>query len=164
MKTTLIHREDDALSGVLADILIHLRGRYYGGFHEEFDEDLYRKADGCVERLAGHLRHAEQTILPALRKAGSGRNLEDLETDHRILGLHAHYLAAQIKNRDRAGAYGVARSFLALLLHHVRRETGGAGRCAHALEVLDTDRLRSLIDREAGAAPSWKGPDLIRRN
>jgi hypothetical protein len=149
MKTTLVHGEHGALSDVLAGILGRLQGRYYGPFHGGLEEDLHRQADGCVERLAGHLRDAEETFLPALRTVGpaAAHDIEELEKDHRLLGLHARYLAVQIREKDGVKAYGVARSFLAVVLHHIRRETGASGRCAHALEVTDAKRLRGLIDR-----------------
>jgi hypothetical protein len=149
MNTTVIRAEGGALSDILADILGHLRGRYYGRFHAGTQEDLHRQADGCVERLAGHFRYAQTTYFPALRKTGVGtaQDIEELEKDHRVLGLHARYLAIQIRDKDEAKAYEVARSFLAVVLHHIRRETGAPDRCAHALEVTDAKRLRGLIDR-----------------
>jgi hypothetical protein len=149
MNTTLTRAEPGALSDILADILGHLRGRYYGRFHDGPEEALHRQADGCVERLAGHFRYAQTTYFPELRMTGAeaSRDIEELEKDHRILGLHARYLAIQIRDKNETKAYEAARSFLAVVLHHIRRETGAPDRCAHALEVTDAKRLRGLIDR-----------------
>ena len=124
MLTSLIPGEDGALSAALAGVLGQLRGLSYGRPPGEREEDIHREADGFVDRLAGHFRHAEESIFPALRKAGSGSasEIEELQKEHRLLGLYARELAARIRSKERETAYGVARSFLAVLLDHIRRE------------------------------------------
>jgi hypothetical protein len=84
-----------------------------------------------VERLADHLRHAEKTVFPILRTVGPGslENLDELEADHRLLGLYARNLATRIKGEDREEATGVARTLLAVLLDHLDRERDGVRRC-----------------------------------
>src|SRR5688500_15134397 len=115
MMTSLIPGEGGALSAALAGVLSHLRGDSYGRPPGGPREDIHREADGFVDRLAGHFRHAEETIFPALRTAGSGSasEIEELQKDHRLLGLYARELAARIRSRDRETAYDLARSFLA---------------------------------------------------
>jgi len=124
MMTSWIPNEDGAFSAALAGVLGHLRGLSYGRPPGEPEEDIRREADGFLDRLAGHLRHAEETIFPALRMAGSGSasEIEELQKDHRLLGLYARELATRIRSEERETAYGVARSFLAVLLDHLRRE------------------------------------------
>jgi iron-sulfur cluster repair protein YtfE (RIC family) len=124
MMTSLIPGESGALSASLAGVLGRLRGRSDGRPPGAPEEDIHREADGFVDRLAGHFRHSEETIFPALRTAGSrsASEIEELEKDHRLLGRYACELAARIRSQDRAMAYGLARSFLAVLLDHIRRE------------------------------------------
>ena len=124
MITSLIRGESGTLSASLAGVLGRLRGHSYGRPPGEPQEDIHREADGFVDRLAGHFRHAEETIFPALRTAGSesASEIEELQNDHRLLGLYARELAARIRSRDQEMAYGLARSFLAVLLDHIRRE------------------------------------------
>src|SRR6185295_269241 len=112
MRRTLNRGEDGVLSDVLAGILGRLRGQRYERVSVPF------AAEGIAEGLAGHLRHAEETCFPAIRKgeAGSAGVLDQLEQDHRLLGLYAQDLATRIQGDDREGAYEVARSFLAVLL------------------------------------------------
>ncbi len=142
MNRTLIRGEDGSLIDALAGALGGLRGHSYGPF----------PADGFPEKLGGHLRFAEETLFPALRALGlsSAGDLGELEEDHRLLGVYARDLAAQLREQHRERACGIARSFLAVLLDHIRRETGG-------LEVSDVARLRAWIERSrppaAGECP-----------
>jgi hypothetical protein len=149
MNTILSHGEDGALSDALAGILGRLRGYPDGRSPGESEENLHREADGFVMKLAVHLRHAEEAVFPALQKVGWGSagGIEELEKDHRLLGLYARDLAAEIREKNRERAYGVARSFLAVLLDHIQRETDGVAGFAKALEVSDAARLRALIER-----------------
>jgi hypothetical protein len=127
MCTILSRGEDGALSDALAGILGRLRGHPYGPFPGGPEEDLRREADEFIVRLAGHLRYAEDTIFPALQEGGPGSesDLEELEKEHRLLGLYARDLAIEIRDQDRKKGYEVARVFLAVLLHHIHRETKG---------------------------------------
>ena len=131
MNRTRIGGEGGALSDLLAGILGQLREHRYARFRGGSEEDLRSAAELFVERLAGHLRRAEETVFLDLRKGGWGSagDLDELEKDHRLLGLFARDLATQIKGQDRETAYGVARSFLAVLLNHLRREKDGVTRC-----------------------------------
>jgi len=131
MDMTLIQREDGFLSDALAGILGRLRGPRYPRFSGGAEETLQSEADEFVEKLAQHLRHSEETLFPALRRAGPGSagDLDVLEKDHRLLGLYARRLATQIKGQGREGATGVARTFLAVLLEHLDREMNGVRRC-----------------------------------
>ena len=124
MMTSRIHDEDGALSAALAGVLHRLRAPSYGGPPGEPEADVHLEADGLVDRLARHFRETEETIFPALHQGESGRasEIEELEEDHRLLGRYARELAAGIRNKDRETAYGLARSFLAVLLDHIRRE------------------------------------------
>ena len=124
MMTSLIRGEGRTLSASLAGVLGRLRGHSYGRPPGEPQEDIHREADGFVDRLAGHFRHAEETIFPALRTPGTqgASEIEELRKDHRLLGLYACELASWIRSKDREMAYSFARSFLALLLDHIRRE------------------------------------------
>jgi len=124
MMTSWIPGEDGALSAALAEVLGHLRRFSYGRPPGEPGEDIDREADAFVDRLAGHFRYAEETIFPALRTVGSGSasGIEELQKDHQLLGLYARELVVRIRSKERETAYGLARSFLAALLDHIRRE------------------------------------------
>lgn len=115
--------EDEALSDSLAAILGRLRGAY-GRYRGGVEDDLHREADGFSERLDGHVRHAEESLFPALLESGtrSGGDVEEFQKDHCLLALYARELVTQIRDKDRERAYLVARTFLALLLDHVHRE------------------------------------------
>jgi len=130
MNRTPICGEGGALSEVLAGILGQLREHRYPRYRGGVEEDLRSAAEEFVERFAGHLRHAEETLFLDLRKGGreSAADLDELEKDHRLLGLYARDLATQIRGQDREAAYGVARSFLAVLLDHLHRERVGVRR------------------------------------
>ncbi len=152
MNATLGHGEDGALSAGLAGIMGPLRGHPFGRFEGGAEKALHREADRFVERLAGHLRYAEDTLFPALRELerDPACDIEELEKDHRLLHLYARDLAVQIRGRDNEGAYGVARSFLAVLLDHIHRETEDVDRFVHSLDVSDAGRLsRALIERRS---------------
>ena len=137
MDTTFILGGSGALIEVLAGLFGRLRGRPLGPFHRDPEEDLLREADGFVESLAGHVRDAEETVFPALRRLGSGpaEDIEELQEDHRFLTLHARHLATRIRIKDREGACERARSCLAVLLDHLRRESGGAYSAAKTRKV-----------------------------
>lgn len=124
MKTRLIRGEDGALSDALVGVLGRLRGPSYASPQGGPEQHGPLGADGFVDRLVGHFRHAETTLFPALRKDGSGSpsEIEELQRDHWVLGLYARDLVDRLGHKDREGAYQVARSFLAVLLYHLRRE------------------------------------------
>jgi hypothetical protein len=64
-------------------------------------------------------------------------------------------LGLQIRGGSKEGAYGVARSFLALLLDHIRRETKGVERLARSLDVLDARLLsKALMERRPATITS----------
>jgi|SRR6185436_12810103 len=124
MMTNGIPGEEGALSAALAGVLGRLRKISYGRPPGEPEEDIHREAEAFGDRLAAHFRHAEETIFPALRTAGPGSasGIEELQSDHRLFGLYARELAVRIRSQERETAYGLARSFLAALLDHIRRE------------------------------------------
>jgi hypothetical protein len=113
-----IPREDAALGNTLAGFLGRLRAPSYERPQGGPEEDLHVGAVGVADRLAGHFQLAEDTLFPAL----SASEIEDLRKDHRLLGLFARELADRLGQNDREGAYRAARSFLAVLLDHLRRE------------------------------------------
>lgn len=144
MDTTLSHGEDGALCDSLAGLVGHLRGRPQGGAS---GEALHADADRFVGRLAQHLWYAEEVLFPALRELepGSSGDIEALERDHRLLHLYARDLGLQLRDGGKDGSVGVARSFLAVLLDHLHRETEGVDRMVRSL---DSQRLsRALGER-----------------
>jgi hypothetical protein len=118
------------------------------------EEALYADADRFVGRLAEHLRYTEETLFPALQEVepGFACDIEGLKKEHRQLHLLARDLGLQIRGGAKEGACGVARSFLALLLDHIRRETKGVERLARSLDVLDARLLsKALVERRPAA-------------
>ena len=165
--TTLGRDENGTLSDALAGILGHLRGHPYGRFFGRPEEALYGEADRFVRRLAEHLRYTEEALFPALREVepGSACDIEGLEKDHRLLHLYARDLALQIRGGDKKRAYGVARSFLAVLLDHIQRETEGVDRFMHSLDVSDAQRLLgAFIQRSRPASETSECSNPVQRN
>lgn len=163
MNTTLGRHEDGTLSDALAGILGRLRGHPYARFMGGPDEALDGETDRFGRRLVEHLRYTEETLFPALREVEPGYacDIERLEKGHRLLHLYARDLALQIRGRDKEGAYGVARSFLAVLLDHIHRETEDVDRFVQSLGVSDSGRLsRALIERRrpAGETRGFQNP------
>lgn len=149
MNATLDRDEEGALGDALVGLLGHLRGPSYEGLPPGSGEALHREADRFVRKLAEHLRYTEEVLFPALGglEPGSSRDFRELEAEHRLLHLHARDLALQVKAGDLGAAYGVTRSFLAVLLDHLRRETVGVDRWVGSLDVLDARRLsRALLE------------------
>lgn len=116
---------DGVLTGALAEILAFLRcSGSYGGVAEGVEKALHGAADDFVGKLAGHLRHEEEVLFPAIRKSApeSAAEIARLEEEHQLLRVYATELAHRIKARDSEGAYEVARDFLAALFDHIERE------------------------------------------
>jgi hemerythrin-like domain-containing protein len=102
----------------------YLRKRQYGDIVNGVEKALRGAADGFVAKLATHLRHEEEVLFPALRKADpeAGPEIERLEEEHRLLRVYATDLACRISKKDTEGAYEVSRAFLAALFDHIDRE------------------------------------------
>ena len=157
--------EDGALSDALTGLLGHLRGRPYGRFFGLHEEALDGVAERFIGRLAEHLRFTEETLFPALREVEPRfeRDIETLKTDHRLLRVCAQNLALQLRGGDDKGAYGVVRSFLAVLLDHVHRETEDVDRLVRSLDVLDARRLSiALIDRRRAASREGECQNILQ--
>jgi hemerythrin HHE cation binding domain-containing protein len=158
MNTTLSRSEDGALSDALAGLLGRLRGGRAARFPGTLEEALNGDADRFAARLAGHLRYAEETLFPALEEVepGPACDLEELKKDHRLFHLYARDLAVQIRDGDQEKAYGLARSFLAVMLDHLQRETDGVDRLVRSLDVVDARRLSRALESSAmNRASPW---------
>jgi len=133
MKMTPDRGGEAGLGDALVGLMGRLRERAVARSAEGFGVTLQGEADRFVTSLAEHLRDTEETLFAALpgRGPASALRLKRLQQDHRLMHLYARDLAIQIRSGDRREAYGVARSFLAVVMDHLRREAEGSGRFAH---------------------------------
>ncbi len=156
MNTTLSRSKNGDLSDALAGLMDHLRGNRGACSRGTPDEALSGDADRFVGRLSGHLRYAEETLFPALEKIepGSACNLEELKKDHRLFHLYARDLGLQIRGGDKEKAYGLARSFLAVMLDHLHRESKVVDRFVRSLDVVDARRLSGALAERLPAGAS----------
>ncbi len=155
MMTTLSRSEAGALSEALAGLVDHLRGGRPARSLGTPEDALSAEADRFVGGLAAHLRYAEETLFPALEEVepGAACDLEGLKRDHRLFHLYARDLAIQIRGGEKEKACGLARSFLAVMLDHLHRETDGVDRLVRSLDVVDARRLAGAL--ESSATSPW---------
>lgn len=153
MITTLGRIQDEALGDALANLLGRLRGYPLARLPALCEGAHGDDADRFAEKLAEHLRYAEETLFPALQELepGSACDIEGLKKDHRLLHLYAQDLALQIRGGDKEEAHRVARSFLAVLLGHIDRETDGVDKFVRTLDVLDARRLSMALAERSPA-------------
>ena len=154
--------EDRALGDALAGLLGHLRGFAYARFYGRPEEALCDEADRFVGRLAKHLRYVEETLFPALGQVEPrfAQDIEALKNEHRRFDSYTRDLAVRILGGDKEGAYEVGRTFLAVLLDHIRRETAGVDRFVHCLDAFDARRMSEAMAE--GRRPSDRDESLNR--
>lgn len=150
LETTPMAGEETKLTEALAGLVGSLRARHPGR-----QESLQVSSDEILAGIRDHLRFGEEAFLPALRRAepAAAPRLEELEKDHRDLNSYAHELSRQIRGSDGGLAYGLSRSFLAVLLKHLDREGKEARRIAGGLSVRGARRLKESLRHWLPASP-----------
>lgn len=147
MSTPALHPHDGSLTDALAGIIGRLHEQPYRMLQAEFAAALRGAADEFIRKLADHLRHEEEVLFPALREVApwSERELDDLEEEHRVLGVYSRELGCRIHARDEVGVRSVGRSFLAALLDHIRRETKVVDHAVAWLDAPEEARLAEML-------------------
>jgi CheY-like chemotaxis protein len=116
---------DSTLTSALSGIIRRLRGRRYEDLQNVLKNVLHGHAVHFAGDLAEHLRYEEEVLFPSLAelKASARPELELLEKEHDRLRDYSKKLAQRLTQGDGAGAADLARTFLAVLLEHMERES-----------------------------------------
>ena len=147
MSPTFSHEGDGALTNSLAGIVCNLRSRRYADLHGDAQAALRGACEEFIRLLAEHLEQEEGVLLPVLLQAdpSAAPEIDLFREEHRLLHLCARNLALCVRARDEEGACEIGRSFLAMLMNHVERESKTVNRIVQTLPPATLKRLAACL-------------------